>query len=308
VRRHWGLALLLIVLLVASAAVTRGAHKPHYKGSIDTLDPGEWEAHFVWLRSDYFNYMGEVWWEIYVEAPGRVDVHFFDLPNFAAFRKGTGSQPLLNPLLSVSDGAQSISKLTGDLPYFLVLRNPGTTAVRVTWTIFAEIDWRRWQGEPPGPEWNLTISDASPPLGEGGSWETTFTERAVYVYHCQPHPHMTGIVEVVESTESPNRVNVTIDDMGFHPEIIRVPVGTAVNWTNLDSWTHSVNLGLIEGGFVIPQGSAPVPLLDVVAAVAAVLAGAIGLVVLRWKRRQFERTSKMDATRRTESDRTNKDK
>jgi plastocyanin len=297
-----------MVLLVASIGVTRGAHKPHYKGSIDTLDPGTWEAHFVWLRSDYFNYMGVVWWEIYVEAPGRVDVHFFDLPNFAAFRDGISSRPLLNPLLAVSDGAQSISKLTGDLPYFLVIRNTGTTTVRVTWTIFADIDWRRWQGEPPGPEWNLTITDASPALDRGGSWETTFTEPAVYIYHCQPHPHMTGIVEVVESTDSSNQVDVTIDEMGFHPEIIRVPVGTTVNWTNLDSWTHSVNLGLIEGGFVTPQGSTPVPPLWEVVAVVAVLAGAIGLVLLRRKRRRFEGTSKTAASDRMESDRTNKDK
>lgn len=306
--RRWGTALLLIVLLVGSAAVARGAHKPYYKSSVDELNPGTWEAHFVWLRSDYFNYMGEVWWQVSVDAPGRVDVFFLDVRNFEAFRDGRDYRPLLDPLLSVSDGSQRISHLSGDLPYFLVLRNAGTAPVPAIWSIFAEIDWRRWQGEPPGPEWNLTITEASPPLNRAGSWETTFIEPAVYVYHCLPHVDMTGIVEVVASNETPTQVNVTIDRMGFHPEVIRVPVGTTVNWTNLDNMTHSVILGLIPGGFVIPADSTlglPSALVIVAGGVSAV---AFGLLVLRRRRRGLEGTSKTDALRRTETDLTNKDK
>ena len=306
--RRWGTALLLIVLLVAGAGAARGAHKPHYKGSVDSLDPGTWEAHFLWLRSDYFNYMGDVWWEVTVDAPGRVDVLFFDFPNFAAFREGASNRPLLEPLLSGSDGAQGISGLTADLPYFLVLRNAGTTTARVTWTIFAEIDWRRWQGEPPGPEWNLSISQASPPMDRLDFWETTFTEPAVYVYYCYPHHDMTGIVEVVESNETPSRVSVTIDKMGFHPEVIRVPVGTTVNWTNLENLTHSVNLGWVAGGLVIPQGSTWFPPLAVVLAIAAAVVGAVGLLVFRRRARRLELRSKTEAPRRTRSGRTNKDK
>jgi len=306
--RRWGTALLLIVLLVASTGVARGAHKPHYKGSVDSLDPGTWEAHFLWLRSDYFNYMGDVWWEVTVDAPGRVDVLFFDLPNFAAFRDGVSNRPLLEPLPSASDGAQGISGLTADLPYFLVLRNPGTATARVTWEIFAEIDWRRWQGEPPGPAWDLPIHQASPPMDRLDFWETTFTEPAVYVYHCYPHRDMTGIIEVVESNEAPSRVSVAIDEMGFHPEVIRVPVGTTVNWTNLENLTHSVNLGFVAGGLVIPQGSTSFPTLAVVLAIAAAVVGAVGLLVFRRRARRLERPSKTDASRRTKSGRTNKDK
>jgi len=174
--------------------------------------------------------------------------------------------------------------------------------------IFAEIDWRRWQGEPPGPAWDLPIHQASPPMDRLDFWETTFTEPAVYVYYCYPHHDMTGIVEVVESNETPSRVSVTIDKMGFHPEVIRVPVGTTVNWTNLENLTHSVNLGFVAGGLVIPQGSTSFPTLAVVLAIAAAVVGAVGLLVFRRRARRLERPSKTDASRRTKSGRTNKDK
>ena len=300
--------MLLIVLVVAAAGVARGAHKPYYKGSVDSLDPGAWEAHFIWLRSDYFNYMGNAWWEVTAAAPGRVDVLFFDFPNFVAFRDGATHRTLVDPLLSVPDGTQSISDLTADLPYFLVLRNSGTAMVRVTWTIYAEIDWRRWQGHPPGPEWNLTIAQASPPLNRSDSWQTTFAEPAVYVYHCHPHHDMTGIIEVVDANETPGRVSVTIDHMGFHPEVIRVPMGTVVNWTNLENLTHSVNLGLIPGGFVIPAGSTPLVPFAAVIAGAIALVAAIGLLIWRRRAGHLERASKTDASHRKESGRTNKDK
>lgn len=33
----------------------------------------------------------------------------------------------------------------------------------------------------------------------GGTWEFTFTETGEYPYHCEPHPWMTGKVEIVEN-------------------------------------------------------------------------------------------------------------
>ncbi len=296
---RWGAAILLAICLVGSASVSTASHKPFYKTSVDHLDPAGWEAHFVWLRSDYFNYMGNVWWQVSVANPGRVDILFFDLSNFRAFQGGLAAQTLLDPVLSVSDGSQYISGLTGDLPYFLVLRNAGGAAARVNWTIFADIDWRRWQGEPAGPAWNLTISQASPILNLGDSWETAFTAPAVYVYHCQPHVDMTGIVEVVDSNETPARVAIQIRDMGFHPEVIRIPVGSTVNWTNLDNTTHSVNLGLIPGGLVPPPRTAiDFPPASVLVA-ALVPAAAFALLVLRRGPRVAEGTSKTDPPGRT---------
>jgi len=299
--RRWGTALLVLCCLLLSASAVGGSHKPYYKGSVDFLGPNAWEVHFVWLRSDYFNYMGQVWWQVAVDGPGTVDVLFFDLPNFDAFRDGRSPQTLLAPLLSVADGSQYISGLTGDLPYFLVLRNSGSAAARVNWTIFAEIDWRRWQGEPAGPDWNLTVTRASPPLDRSDSWETPFTSPAVYVYHCLPHVDMTGIVEVVDTNETPVRVDVAIHDMGFHPEVIRIPVGSTVNWTNFDNMSHSVNLGLLPGGFVLPPAStSPFPLAYAVVAIA-VSAAAIGLLVLRRKRRATEGRSKSGSQNRTDA-------
>jgi plastocyanin len=36
------------------------------------------------------------------------------------------------------------------------------------------------------------------PVGPGGTYEFTFTETDKYPYHCEPHPWMTGTVEIVE--------------------------------------------------------------------------------------------------------------
>ncbi|HYY47965.1 MAG TPA: hypothetical protein VFA17_04705 [Thermoplasmata archaeon] len=306
--RRWGTAGLLILLLLASAVPASASHKPLYKGSADSLNPGSWEAHFVWLRSDFFTYTGDIWWEVYVDPPGRVDVLFFDLAGFEAFRDGQGSEPLLDPLLSVPDGTQRMAGLTGDLPYFLVLRNSGPANVQVTWSIYADIDWRRWQGQPPGPDWNLTIAAASPPLNGSDSWERTFEAPAVYVYHCLPHVDMTGIVEVVPSDGSSRTVNVTIRHMDFHPEVLRIPAGTTVRWTNLDNLTHSVNLGVIPGGFVRPASSTLGKILPFVSIAAVVPAVAISLLVLRKRGRRLEGTSKSTASHRTDEGRTNKDK
>ena len=293
--RGWGIALLLAVCLVASASVVRASHKPIYKSSTDVLEPGTWEPHFVWLRSDYFNYMGQVWWQTYVVGPGLIDLLFLDLENFYAFRDGRPYQTIVPPLGPATDGAQYASDLSGDLPYFLVIRNAGSVTAHVTWTIFAEIDWRRWQGDPPGPTLNLTIERASGPLQNGSSWETTFDAPAVYVYHCNPHIDMTGIVEVVPGNATSTPVAVQIHDMGFHPEVIRVPVGSTVVWTNHDGTNHSVNLGILPGGFVvIPAGGASLSAVFGFGALAA--APAVGLLLfLRRRARAVEGSSKKPA-------------
>jgi plastocyanin len=33
----------------------------------------------------------------------------------------------------------------------------------------------------------------------GGTFDFTFTEVGEYPYHCEPHPHMQGSVEIVEN-------------------------------------------------------------------------------------------------------------
>src|SRR5207249_1493511 len=160
------------------------------------------EAHFVWLRSDYFNYMGQVWWQTYVAVPGLIDLLFLDLENFYAFRDGRPYQTIVPPLGPATDGAQYASDLSGDLPYFLIIRNAGS---------------------------------------------------------------------------------VTVHDMGFHPEVIRVPVGSTVEWTNHDGTNHSVNLGILPGGFVvIPAGGAPLSAVLGLGALAA--APAVGLLLFLRRR------------------------
>lgn len=36
-------------------------------------------------------------------------------------------------------------------------------------------------------------------VGPGGTYEFVFTQKGEYAYHCEPHPWMTGKVEIVEN-------------------------------------------------------------------------------------------------------------
>jgi|GEM_PF-6702745 len=86
--------------------------------------------------------------------------------------------------------------------------------------------------------------------------------------------------------------------MGFHPEVLRVPAGTTVNWTNLDGMEHSVQLGMLDGGFVLPPSPALTltwwPWVAPPAAAAILL-----LLLLRRKWRKTEGTSKLQPKSRT---------
>ncbi len=262
--RGWALAVVLLAFLVGVAPPASAAHKPFYKFSTDDLAPGAWEAHFVWLRSDHFNYVGKVFWEWEVAGGEEVDALFLDWAGFQAFRDGRPYRAV-KQALSTPEGAQGLEGLTTETPYFLVLRNPGPVAFRVEWIVYADIDWRRWDPEnpqPPGPTFDLTFADGSPLLARGESWSMAFEEPGEYRYYCDPHADMTGLVQVVPEGSLAPDLEVGIHDFGFHPEIIRIPEGTRVNWTNYDGVGHSVRVDLLDEGIPDQALSAPNPWLQ----------------------------------------------
>jgi hypothetical protein len=256
-------------------------HEPIYKSGIDTLYPDNWEAHFVWLRSPYFNFLGEVWWRLVVlDEFGTVDVLFLDWEGFQAFRDGEPFEALVDPLQGVRTGSGWKSGLDGDLPYFLVLLNPGRSRVQVIWAIFAELDYRRWQGQEPGPTLDLDPVISSPPLQSQESWETTFEEPGFYISHTRPFLDNTGFIEVVPSPAPGPPVDIGIRYLGFHPEVIRVAVGTTVRWTNLDTHESTVEVGILPEGviFYVPPSQPAFRWVLLPAAVA--VGGALALLRL----------------------------
>ncbi len=221
-------------------------HEPIYKTGLDTLNPGSWEAHFVWLRSEYFNFLGEVWWRVLVlEGKGTVNAMFLNWAGFRAFHEGEPFEPLLEPQYVSGTGYGWKSQLTSDLPYFLVIENPGRSRVQVMWAIFAELDFRRWQGQEPGPTLELDPAGRSPLLTRDAGWEKRFHEPGLYVAHTEPFVDNTGLIEVVPSAAPGPAVDVTIQELGFHPEVLRIPAGTTVRWTNQDDHESTITVGLV---------------------------------------------------------------
>lgn len=281
------LVFLLFVSVLGSVLPAEAAHKPHYKGSVDHLAPGGWEAHMVWLRNPHFNYGGKVEWEFRVQGEGTVDVLFVDWAGFQAFRAGRSVEPLLPAQEGQSEGVEGLSGLTPDLPYFLILRNPGDASVAVRWELFAEIDWRRWQGQEPGPTLNLEPVASSPLLAQGESWETVLTEPGFYYYECFPHADMTALLEVVPGTDPDGHRILEVRDYGFHPEVLTVAQGTTLRWTNVDGVAHSVQLSALPDG--LPEatdGNGPAGGLSYVlpGAAAAAAAAAATIWILRRRR------------------------
>ncbi|MDX1534509.1 MAG: hypothetical protein R3291_02695 [Thermoplasmata archaeon] len=246
--------LALTPLLALGSALA--AHRPLYKSSVDVLEGGEWEAHFLWLRNPFFVYTGQAYWEFDTDG-GVVDGFFVTWGEFRNFREGRSFTTVTPPHLGVVEGVEGASGLSTDIPYLLVFQNPGSRSVRVTWELFAEIDWRRL-GEPmPGPTLDLTPWEGSPLLARDESWEIVFEAPGHYLYYCRPHTDMTAIIEVVPGDGSAASLAVAIRDFGFHPETIQIPAGTPLVWTNHDGVEHSVQIGLLAQG--IPEDPVPLP-------------------------------------------------
>lgn len=230
---RWAVLSAILLLLTVSAAPAAANHEPLYKQGLDRLPPGAWEAHFVWLRNPVFNFLGEVWWRFKVLDGQGVDVLFLEWDEFQNFRDGLRYAALTPPLGAVREGAQWADELTDERPYVLLFRNPGAGDVVVLWQIMAELDWRRWQSQPPGPVLDLTLHRVSPTLDPGANWTLSLPHRGLYLVRGQSHVDMTSLVEVV-GQGVPESLAVTVRDQGFHPEIVRVPAGSSLQWTNLD--------------------------------------------------------------------------
>jgi plastocyanin len=111
-------------------------------------------------------------------------------------------------------------------------------------------------------------------LQGGGSFSQTFSEPGTFEYFCAIHPSMTGTV-VVREPEAPGDAGdgagtpgdaaatvseVSVVDVAFQPADIEVPVGTTVDWTNVDPFAHTVTArdgafdsGTMDGGGTFSQ-------------------------------------------------------
>jgi len=81
-------------------------------------------------------------------------------------------------------------------------------------------------------------------LSNGGTFDFTFSTPGIVQYYCQIHgPTMNGTVNVVGGTPSAIPVPVSIKDNFFDPQVISIPVGQTVRWTNVGSHDHIVFSG-----------------------------------------------------------------
>lgn len=68
----------------------------------------------------------------------------------------------------------------------------------VTVVVGTTVTWR-WQDAP--IEHDVAFEDGvASPLQAEGSWSRTFDEVGTFPYRCDPHPFMTGVVEVVPAS------------------------------------------------------------------------------------------------------------
>jgi plastocyanin len=88
-------------------------------------------------------------------------------------------QPIEDPVITIED--QEFKNGT-------VTIEEGTT---VTWV---------WEDAP--VEHNVVFDDFESPLQGEGTYTHTFDSVGVYEYHCEPHPFMTGTINVVDAEES----------------------------------------------------------------------------------------------------------
>ena len=87
-----------------------------------------------------------------------------------------------------------------------------------------------------GPTWS------SGALGNGGSFQRTFTENGSWNYLCTFHTGMTGTINVDPATANPDSVIVNIMTTGgrrFEPSTVTVQTGGYVRWVNQATEPHN---------------------------------------------------------------------
>lgn len=108
-----------------------------------------------------------------------------------------------------------------------------------------------------GPGHSDTADPAEPADDHGGilgedmqaneTWSHTFTEEAVFDYHCHPHPWMQAKITVIAS-DGREPMNHTInvvepadfEEWTFDPEELTVMVGDTVTWFNDGEQMHKI--------------------------------------------------------------------
>lgn len=82
----------------------------------------------------------------------------------------------------------------------------------------------------------------SPPVEPGEAYEGSLRRPGLYVYHCHPHPWMTGSLLVTPDAPSEPRHLAMWDVRWFLPRDVAVAPGTALRWVNEDPVWHTVTL------------------------------------------------------------------
>jgi plastocyanin len=112
---------------------------------------------------------------------------------------------------------------------------------------------------------SVTAADGSFDTGlvaPGASGTVEFDTPGVFVYHCTPHPWMTGFVIVSPDNTSGGpdlaMVEGSSSDINSWGYAYSVAAGNSVTWTNAGSQAHSVTAsdGSFDTGLVQPGSSA----------------------------------------------------
>lgn len=94
---------------------------------------------------------------------------------------------------------------------------------------------------------NGTVSSGD--MATGATYNFTFTAPGTYNIICVYHPWMKQTIKVVPATTTPAVVKVSMPAgagagpqgaPGYSPDIVKVPVGTTVVWSNNDTVAHTV--------------------------------------------------------------------
>lgn len=84
------------------------------------------------------------------------------------------------------------------------------------------------------------------PVGEGQPAALTFHAAGTFPYHCEIHPEMKGVVraQIVEPPPPPpapaGNFSMNISGRTYSEGVLRVGLGSAITWTNLDFEPHEV--------------------------------------------------------------------
>lgn len=93
-------------------------------------------------------------------------------------------------------------------------------------------------------------------LDDDGDGIRDFNEAACFGWFDEDNDGIQDNVDTNED-EEPTQESVVIDNLAFNPEIVTISVGDSVEWTNNDSFDHTVtsDTGAFNSGDIVPGGT-----------------------------------------------------